>query len=96
MWGRRNTRDLDAWASALGARNDADAIAKLRSLDARLDGVLATLTGLMKPLPEGGKLGTPTGDVRAWIATSMEGLYEAKDDLATMTRAFARHERGES
>ena len=95
MWGRRNL-DLDTWATALGVDNDTDAIAALRVLNSRLDALAGELAQLMRGLPEGGKWGTPAGDARDYVSTSIEGLHETKDRLQVMTQAFGRHERGES
>ena len=88
--------ELDAWASALGARNDSEAIAVINRLELRIDAATHELQVCLGQMPEGVRRAKLTDETRSWLATSIQNAGESLQFLAKIRRAFARHERGES
>ena len=96
MWTRDTSGELDMWAEALGAHNDADAIAELRNLQLRLMGAADELQICLDLMPESARRAKWTDGARSWVATAIQNTEEAWDYIALIRSAFVRHERGES
>ncbi|MFI5627347.1 hypothetical protein ACIA03_28075 [Nocardioides sp. NPDC051685] len=88
--------ELDAWASALGARNDSEAIAVITRLQDRINAAAAELEVCLKQMPEGVRRAKLTFEVLSWLATGIQNVEESAHFLGQIKQAFARHERGES
>ena len=90
------TTELDAWASALGARNDNEAIAVITRLQGRIEAATAELQVCLNQMPEGVRRAKLTDEARNWLSTSVQNAGESVNFLGRIKQAFARHERGES
>lgn len=90
-------RDLDAWATALGARTDDEAIAELRRLQTRVWNLHTGLCNLFNTTPNLGPKSTPElEEVAAQIHQASVQLDQAANTLGDVRAAFEIHERGNS
>lgn len=87
--------ELDAWASALGAHTDTEAIAVINRLQARILAASTELRLCLNQMPEGVRRAKLTDEARSWLATSAQNANESVQFLGRIKAAFARHERGD-
>lgn len=87
--------ELDAWASALGARTDSEAVAAVARLQRRIIDGATDLRGCLDLMPQVARRAQVTESARSWLATAALDAEEAAYQLALVKSAFARHERGE-
>lgn len=88
--------ELDAWASAFGARTDAEAIAVINRLQGHINDAAADLKVCFKQMPDGVGRAKLTHEVLSSLATGIRNIEESARFLGQIKQAFARHERGES
>lgn len=81
-------RDLDAWAQALGAKTDDEALARLKRLSARVDVVLGELTEISSVMTDA------PGDAGTEFRSAYFKATAGSNQLADVVTAFQRHERG--
>ncbi|MFJ2758068.1 hypothetical protein ACIO3S_20895 [Nocardioides sp. NPDC087217] len=87
-----NSKDLDLWARALGASNDAEAMAALKKMSASMLVIGAEFAKMRQQLSGGG---VPEHDpVMEEIFKAASTTMDASIALARVRAAFARHERG--
>lgn len=81
-------KDLEAWAKALDARTDDEALARLRKIAARADRALSELSEISSALQD------VPGDAGAVFREAYWKTTQGADALAVVVTAFRRHERG--
>lgn len=89
---RIKSKDLDAWARALGVSNDADAMAALRKMSASMLIIAGEIAKTRQKLLDGGV--PDRGPVMDDILKSAAYTLDAGLALGQVRMAFARHERG--
>ncbi|SDK21375.1 hypothetical protein SAMN05428985_10347 [Nocardioides sp. YR527] len=93
---KTGSTELDAWATALGAHNDNEAIAGIQRLQSRLDSATDDLRACLSQMPESARRAKLTDEVRSWLATGLQNVEESAHFLGRLKAGFERHERGES
>ena len=89
---RIKSKDLDAWAKALGVSNDADAMAALRKMSARMLTLAGEIAKTRQTLLDAGV--PERNPVMEEFLKSSAYALDAGLALGQVRMAFARHERG--
>lgn len=89
MTRRWSSRDLDAWADALGARTDDEAAGECVRLLNQVAGVYGRIGAMLRALET-----APRGEVHAELELAAERLGLVCEGVGMALRGFANYERG--